>query len=145
MNVLERLRTQFRDALSAMAGDRLSATELAGLVEMVRPSQDPKFGDYQANCAMPLAKKLGRPPREIAAELANHLSRHAEFAEMCERPSIAGPGFINLRIKTDWLTRQLATAANDALLGIDRTERPRKIIVDFSAPNVAKPMHVGHI
>ncbi len=145
MNVLDRLRTQFRDALSALAGDRLNATELAELVEMVRPSQDPKFGDYQANCAMSLAKKLGRPPREIASDLAKHVSERSEFAEMCDSPSIAGPGFINLRLKIEWLTRQLSAAANDARLGIERTAKPRRVIVDYSAPNVAKPMHVGHI
>jgi arginyl-tRNA synthetase len=145
MNFLSQLQDQFRDALQAIAGDRFSPAELAELVEMVRPSQDPKFGDYQANCAMPLAKKLGRPPRDIAADLAKHVSERSEFAEMCDLPSIAGPGFINLRLKTDWLTRQLAGAANGARLGIEPSPHPRRVIVDYSAPNVAKPMHVGHI
>ncbi len=145
MNILSQLQNQFREALNAVAGDRIGPPEITELVEMVRPSQDAKFGDYQANCAMPLAKKLGRPPREIASDLAKQVSDRPEFAEMCEPPSIAGPGFINLRLKTEWLTRQLSAAANDAQLGIERTSKPRRVIVDYSAPNVAKPMHVGHI
>jgi arginyl-tRNA synthetase len=145
MNILDKLRDQFRDALAAVAGDRLSGQELAELVEMIRPSQDPKFGDYQANCAMPLAKKLGRPPRDIAADLIQQVSQKPAFSEMCDPPAIAGPGFINLRIKTDWLTLHLSASANDARFGIDLTSRRRKVIVDYSAPNVAKPMHVGHI
>ncbi|HEV2970037.1 MAG TPA: arginine--tRNA ligase [Pirellulales bacterium] len=141
MNILTQLQERFRAALSAMTGDRLGAKELAELVEMIRPSQDPKFGDYQANCAMPLAKKLGRPPREIAADLVGRL----DLAELCKPPEIAGPGFINLRLKTDWLERQLAAAAADSRLGIEPVAKPRTFVVDYSAPNVAKPMHVGHI
>jgi arginyl-tRNA synthetase len=141
MNILAQLQDRFREALSVLAGERLSPAEMTELVEMVRPSQDPKFGDYQANLAMPLAKKLGRPPREIAADLVGRL----DLAEICEPPEIAGPGFINLRLRTEWLAEQLTAAAADERLGIERVANPRTIVVDYSAPNVAKPMHVGHI
>jgi arginyl-tRNA synthetase len=168
MNILTQLQERFRAALAAMAGDRLGAEELSELVEMVRPSQDAKFGDYQANCAMPLAKKLGRSPREIATDLVRRLEstekRPAErgtvpffsadsekrdsprpLSEMCEPPEIAGPGFINLRLKPEWLERQLVEAVVDPRLGVEPVSKPRMFVVDYSAPNVAKPMHVGHI
>jgi arginyl-tRNA synthetase len=111
------------------------------LVSLVRPSQDPKFGDYQANFAMPLGKRLGRPPRDVAAEVVARLS----VDDLCEPPEIAGPGFINLRLKTSWLAEQARGAIDDARLGVQPVEQPRTYVIDYSAPNVAKPMHVGHI
>ena len=108
---------------------------------MVRRSQDPKFGDYQANFAMPLGKQLGRPPREVAAEIVAQL--HVD--DFCEPPEVAGPGFINLRLKDDWLAERLAAAVADPRLGVPKVDTPRTYVVDYSAPNVAKPMHVGHI
>ncbi|MES1213482.1 MAG: arginine--tRNA ligase, partial [Singulisphaera sp.] len=111
------------------------------LVEMVRPSQDPKFGDYQANMAMPLGKQLGRPPRDVASSILAHL----DVADLCQQPEIAGPGFINLMLRDNWLAGRLQDAVADPRLGIAPAEHPRTVIVDYSAPNVAKPMHVGHI
>ncbi len=145
MNILAELQKSFRQALVAVAGERLDAAGLDELVEMVRPSQDAKFGDYQANCAMPLAKKLAKPPREVAAALVERLIAQPSWAAMCEPPEIAGPGFINQRIRTEWLSRQLAVAARDERLGVAPVEKPRTVVIDYSAPNVAKPMHVGHI
>ncbi|MEE3370947.1 MAG: arginine--tRNA ligase [Planctomycetota bacterium] len=135
MNILSLIRDRFRPALSHL-------TEAVDpLLEMIRPSQDASFGDYQANCAMPLGKQLGLPPREVAQRLIDEL----DVEEFCEQPEIAGPGFINLRLKSAWLDAQLIAALNDARLGVDETSSPTVVVIDYSSPNVAKPMHVGHI
>ena len=136
MNVLALLRERFAAALEPLADDP------AELVGLVLPSQDAAFGDYQANCAMPLGKRLRRPPRDVAAEIVERL----DVADLCEPPEIAGPGFINLRLRDDWLRAQLAAASRDSeRLGVEPVDEPRTIVLDFSSPNVAKPMHVGHI
>ena len=142
MNILRELRQRFAQALqpllTAPSTDQLS---VAALVDLVRQSQDPKFGDYQGNMAMPLGKQLGRPPRDVAAQIVQQL----DVADICQPPEIAGPGFINLALRDDWLAQRLRTAVDDPRLSIARAESPRTVIVDYSAPNVAKPMHVGHI
>ncbi len=142
MNILRELRDRFAKSLTKLATDqgltKLATTEL---VDMVRQSQDPTFGDYQANMAMPLGKQLGRPPRDVAAAILAQL----DVADLCRPPEIAGPGFINLALHDDWLAARLREAVADPRLGIPPVERPRTVIVDYSAPNVAKPMHVGHI
>ena len=139
MNILATLREQFASALLTLGID---AADLPGLVALVLPSQDAKFGDYQANCAMPLGKKLGKPPREIATQIIAAL----DIADWCDPPEIAGPGFINVRLKDAWLAAQLAaTSADVERLGVPEVGKPRTFIVDYSSPNVAKPMHVGHI
>ena len=137
MNVLSLIRSRFAAALAPLVGPE----EIAALVDMVRPSQDAKFGDYQANCAMPLKNRLGRAPRDIAQQIIDEL----QWDDLGERPEIAGPGFINLRLSNDWLAKQLAHAAADERLGVAKVDRPRTYVADYSAPNVAKPMHVGHI
>ncbi|HWB14153.1 MAG TPA: arginine--tRNA ligase [Pirellulales bacterium] len=142
MNVLSFIRSRFAAALAALPdAPGLSAHEIAELVDMVRPSQDPKFGDYQANCAMPLGKRLGRSPREVAQQIVEHLG----WNDLGDAPEVAGPGFINLRLSECWLSRHLSRAAQDDRLGVAKAEPPRTYVVDYSAPNVAKPMHVGHI
>ena len=108
---------------------------------MIRPAQDPRFGDFQANMAMPLGKSLGKPPRAVAEEIVANL----RIEDLCDAPEIAGPGFINLRIRDDQLAAATAALAADERVGVARTDSPRTVIVDFSSPNVAKPMHVGHL
>ena len=134
MSVLAEVRSRFMRVLSRFPGDTDK------LLELIRPSQDTRFGDYQVNCAMPLQKVVGRPPREIAAELLSD----AQLDGLAEA-EIAGPGFINLRLKESWISDRLQKALADARLGVPAVTHPRTYVIDFSSPNVAKPMHVGHI
>jgi arginyl-tRNA synthetase len=135
MNILAELQHRFRAALAGLTD------EPEAMLALVRPSQDPKFGDYQANFAMPLGKRLGRPPRDVAMEVVARF----DVADLCERPEVAGPGFINVRVKRAWLERALSEAVAGERLGIEPAAQPRTYVIDYSAPNVAKPMHVGHI
>ncbi len=135
MNILPELKSRFRSVLGEMVEDPTD------LLTMIRPAQDPKFGDYQANVAMPLGKTLGKPPRDIAAQIVGKL----DLADICEPAEIAGPGFINLRLKEKWLVERLNHAVGDERLDVAAASEPRTFVVDYSSPNVAKPMHVGHI
>ena len=112
----------------------------------IQASQDEKFGDYQSNAAMGLAKRLARKPREVAEAIVEKL----EIDDLCERPEIAGPGFINFRLQPSFLARSLQSIATADDLDTDRvglplTEKPEVIVVDLSSPNLAKEMHVGHL
>jgi len=135
MNILAELRARFEAALEPLTPD---AHKYA---QMVRPAQDRKFGDFQANCAMPLAKSRQENPRDIAAKVIAGV----DVSDLCEQPKIAGPGFINLTLKDDWLVEQTNRQIADERLGVSRAESPKTIVIDYSAPNVAKPMHVGHL
>src|SRR3954465_15685541 len=115
MNILSLLRKRFGDALEPYGAP------LPELGAMVRPSAEPKFGDYQANFAMALGKRLNRPPREIAQEVVSRL----KWDDICLEPEVAGPGFINLRIRSDWLAAQVNRAVRDERLGVDPVEQPR--------------------
>jgi arginyl-tRNA synthetase len=135
VNILAELRRRFTGALSALTPEPL---EFAGLV---KPSQDERFGDYQANCAMPLASRQRTQPRVVAERIVAGL----DVADMCQPPEIAGPGFINLRLRDDWIAAAVNRLVADERLAVDLVDEPKTVLIDYSAPNVAKPMHVGHL
>ncbi|MHC4572184.1 MAG: arginine--tRNA ligase, partial [Planctomycetota bacterium] len=130
------LEDRISAAMAAVTGRRDSPA-------IVRPSTDPKFGDYQANGVMALAKEIKTDPRKLAEKVVKNL----DVDDICEQPEIAGPGFINLRLKADFLADRLLeiNAAPENRLGIDKNTGPKTIVVDFSCPNIAKQMHVGHL
>jgi arginyl-tRNA synthetase len=105
---------------------------------LIRPSS---FADFQANVALPLGKRLGRPPREVAAELASNLDTTGISAE----PEVSGPGFINFTLRDEWIAGQASAMLDDPRLGLAPVAEPQTVVVEYSSPNVAKEMHVGHL
>src|SRR5437588_10388355 len=135
MNVMHQLQATLAKALTGLVADP------APYAAMVKSAQDARFGDYQANCAMSLGKALGKPPKVVAQTLVERL----RLDDLLEPPEIAGPGFINLRLRTDWLARQVRATAADDRLGVAPASPAKTFVIDYSSPNVAKPMHVGHL
>ena len=107
---------------------------------LVRQSGKPQFGDYQANGIMAAAKKLGLNPREFAQKVLDN----AQLSDIAEKLEIAGPGFINIFLNPTWLTTEVSTALSQKNLGIQATDK-QTVVIDYSSPNVAKEMHVGHL
>ncbi|MGD1918181.1 MAG: arginine--tRNA ligase [Pleurocapsa sp.] len=135
-SILEQLKDSVSNALIAAFG-----AEMADKDPLVASTSNPKFGDYQSNVALSLAKPLKQNPRAIAQLIIDHL----QIEDMCETPTIAGPGFINFMLKSDYVGNLLQEIQPDERLGIAQVESADKVIVDFSSPNIAKEMHVGHL
>jgi arginyl-tRNA synthetase len=135
--------TDLRQVLARAVGTALDAACPGHPVRepAVTACQDPRFGDYQTNAAMLAAAALRKPPREVAASLVSALA----LGELCEKVEVAGPGFVNFHLRPDRVAAQLVALAGDPAGGIAPVARPRRIVLDFSSPNTAKAMHVGHI
>ena len=149
VNFRAALRGLFGQALAGLAADGVVAIpeqELPGLLEQVREAADAKFGDYSGTMAMALAKRAGRKPRDVAVEIIRRLESLPGYAALFEPPGDpVGPGFINVRIRDEALAAAVGRAVADERLGVAPVAEPLTVVVDFSSPNVAKPMHVGHI
>jgi arginyl-tRNA synthetase len=127
------LGARVRAALGAAFGN-----DYADADPLIRPSQ---FADFQSNAALPLAKRLGSPPREIADEIVSHL----DAADISDPPTVSGPGFINFTLRDDWIAEAATGLLADPRLGTPLADSPQTVIVEFSSPNIAKEMHVGHL
>ncbi|MEM0915327.1 MAG: arginine--tRNA ligase [Planctomycetota bacterium] len=140
------VRSEIESAVSAAARVALGE-DARGADPLVVPARDPKFGDYQANLAMGLGKKLGRKPRDLADAIAAELTKAVHAGDLIASAEVAGPGFINLTLSEAALRRRAAGVRADDRLGIAVADDAHRqtVVVDYSSPNVAKEMHVGHL
>ena len=130
-----------QSTLSARVASALHAAGIEESLAVVTPAADTRFGDYQTNAAMVAAKALKKNPREVAASILAHL----KVEDLSKSPTVAGAGFINFTVLDTALSDAVNQVGRDERLGVEIVPKPKTIIIDFSSPNVAKPMHVGHI
>src|SRR5216117_2141980 len=130
----------FQTLLANKLSDALAKAGLPTAGELT-PATDPRFGDYQTNAALVLGKQRGENPRALAEKILTHL----DVDDLCEPPAVAGAGFINFTLHADAIEKKTREVLRDKQLGVAETAPPQRIVIDFGSPNVAKPMHVGHI
>ncbi len=130
----------FQSLLGKKLSEALAQADLPSAGE-VTPATDPRFGDYQTNAALVLGKQRGENPNKVAQNILAHL----DVGEWCETPAIAGAGFINFTLRADAIEKKAGELCKDERLGVAKARSIRRIVIDFGSPNVAKPMHVGHI
>ncbi len=130
----------FQSLLAKKLSDAFAAAGLPSAGDLT-PATDPRFGDYQTNAALVLAKQRGENPRTLAEKILARL----DVGELCESPMVAGVGFINFALRADAVARKAGELLEDKRLGVAKAGSTRRIVIDFGSPNVAKPMHVGHI
>jgi arginyl-tRNA synthetase len=140
LRIAQALDTQLREAMQR------AFPEVDALLDpQLAPASKPEFGDFQANGALPLAKPLKQAPRQIAGAIVEALQADPAFIDLCLEPQIAGPGFINLTIRPECLAAEVSARLGDPRLGVPKVQSDAAVVVDFSSPNIAKEMHVGHL
>ncbi|WP_115070850.1 arginine--tRNA ligase [Synechococcus sp. UW179B] len=140
LRIAQALDTQLREAMQR------AFPEVDALLDpQLASASKPEFGDFQANGALPLAKPLKQAPRQIAGAIVEALQADPAFTSLCLEPQIAGPGFINLTIRPECLAAEVSARLGDPRLGVPEVHNDSAVVVDFSSPNIAKEMHVGHL
>ena len=143
LRIAHSLENQLRDAMQRAFPEAEAAGQ--AFDPQLAPASKPEFGDFQANGALPLAKPLGQPPRKIAEAVVEQLKADQAFMALCLEPQIAGPGFINITLQPARLAAEVQERLGDPRLGVPAVEQAAPVVVDFSSPNIAKEMHVGHL